>query len=244
MLKILYIVGNGSLHDDAELRWSLRSLDKFSVLPVEPVVVGRVPEWFLGDSLPFPDETNRKEKNILSKILGAVSSGLVSGDFQISADDHFWVKPVDLSSLPVYWRQAILPVYEQGNNYAKALDGTRRLLLELGYPAMNTTVHCNQWVSSDDVGEVVDIVSHAGDVPYAAEYGVVNWAVWPNVGITKRRRPLRFRHDIKLGCVTKDELERAARSSEVISVNNDAFDSLAFIRFMTETFPRKSRWEK
>lgn len=244
MLKILYVVGTGSAHDDAELKWSLRSLNRFSLTEVEPVVVGRVPEWFAGESLPCDDPFNRKEKNILRKIVYAASKGLVNGEFQISADDHFWLRPVDLSQLPVYWRQGILPEYRDGNNYEKALDGTRRVLLENGYPAINTTVHCNQWVHTDDFADVYRLLDSAEAVPFAKEYGLVNWAVFPNVGIVKRRRPIRFKHDIKLGDVSAEDLKSVTDSSLIMSINDDAFKSEAFVKYMETEFSGKSRWER
>ena len=93
--KILYIVGTGSKNCDWELRWSLRSLDKYALDDVEPVVVGNVPEWFAGDALPCSDKFDRKEKNINRKIMKAIEAKLVEGEFQISADDHFWIRPTE-----------------------------------------------------------------------------------------------------------------------------------------------------
>lgn len=244
MVKILYIVGSGSRHDDAELKWSLRSLDKYSLCEVEPIVVGRVPVWYSGEALPCDDPFNRKEKNILRKILTAISVKAVEGEFQISADDHFWLRPVDLSVLPVYWRQGIISDCTDGNNYAKALVGTREVLLENGYPAVNTTVHCNQWCHTDDVVEISHLYDAAMANTLASSFGLVNWAIWPNVGITKRRRPIRFKHDIKLGNVNFEDLKKITDSSLIMSINDEAFDSVPFMEFMEATFSGKSKWER
>ena len=64
MLKILYIIGTGSKYSDIELRWSLRSVEKFAQCDVQPVVVGSVPDWFKGDALPCSDKFERKEMNL------------------------------------------------------------------------------------------------------------------------------------------------------------------------------------
>lgn len=244
MLKILYVLGSGSGHDDIEMKWSLRSLEKFSLCDVEPVVIGHVPSWFHGDAIQCDDPFCRKEKNILRKMLTAISSRLVEGEFQISADDHFWLRPVDLSLLPVYWRQGIISDSEDGNNYVKALAGTRRVLLESGFPAINTTVHCNQWCHTEDMREISQLYDKASTDPLASKYGLVNWAIWPNVGIVKRRRPIRFKHDVKLGCVPADVLKKVTDTELVMSINDEAFDSKPFVNYMEENYSGKSRWEK
>lgn len=245
MITVVYPVGTGSKNDNLELRWSLRSLDRFSVVPVNPVVVGHIPDWYAGDAIPCEDPTNRKEKNIMHKVLLAIREGAATGEFQISADDHFWLRPVDLSQLPVYFRQGIIPDNEkEPNNYAKSLMGTRTVLLEGGYPAINTTVHCNQWCHSDDVPEIAALLDRSISVPWANDFGLMVWAAWPNVGITKRRRPIRYKQDIKLGKTDRRKLESIAGSAPILSVNDDAFLSPDFVPFMEGLFGRPSKWER
>ena len=162
MLKILYIVGTGSKYSDIELRWSLRSVEKFAQCDVQPVVVGSVPDWFKGDALPCPDKFERKEKNLNHKIMTAIRGGLVQGEFQISADDHFWLKPIDFEKLPVYYRGGLLPTEaaKGDNNYAKALVGTGITLGKFLHPKWNTACHRNAWASADDIDKVKSLIDY------------------------------------------------------------------------------------
>jgi len=248
--KILYIVGSGSKNCDWELRWSLRSLEKHALDGVEPVIVGNVPEWFNGNAVQCDDRTNRKEMNIMAKILRAIDEKLVDGIFQISADDHFWMDTVDLEMLPIYYRQASLPdAYSQGeNNYAKALVATRHMLEDNGYPFINTTVHCNQWVDARTALQVRQMIEDSNTISsygLAAEYGLVSWAVWPNVAIANRIcKPIAYREDIKVKDESYDQFRKMINGKSICSVNDKAFENPDVVRFFREMYSGKSKWEK
>ena len=251
-LKILYIVGDGSTHENIELRWSLRSLEKFCTTTVEPVLVGSMlPDWFVGHKLYAPDTWPHKEQNIFAAICDAVEEGLVDGEkFQISADDHFWVKPVDLSRLPIYYRELTIPEWDgKGNNHAKALGGTRQLLLENVCTTYNTAVHCNQWVFAKDIRIAQEMLAKTTS-DLVKSYGVVSWALFPNLLMSMHYAterwsvPIMEKHDVKIretkGRAFLDEIGE----SEIASVNDAAFECPELVEFFKGLYPTKSRWEK
>lgn len=246
--KILYIVGTGSKYCDAELRWSLRSLHKYALDDVEPVIVGNVPEWFKGDALPCGDKFDRKEKNLNRKIIKAIKAGLVRGEFQISADDHFWIAPTEFANLPIYFRELSLPNFlaENDNNYHKALYGTLRVMLESGYSIINTACHCNAWADSRSVLNAKAVFNNAHDEHGLAEkYGVVAWALWPNLHICTGQhltRPIRFRKDLKYR--GEKDFNAFILGADMFSINDLAFGNDDFIHFMKANFDKPSRWEK
>lgn len=80
-IKVMYVLGTGSKHDNQELRWSLRSLEKFCQDDIEPVIVGSVPDWFTGEFVKCDDKTLRKNINILHKVCKGIESGIVKGEF-------------------------------------------------------------------------------------------------------------------------------------------------------------------
>lgn len=253
MLKIVYPLGSGSRHDNWELRWSLRSLVKHAQCDVEPIVVGeKIPKWFTGKSLVVTDTPKKKERNIMAKIFAAIEHKLVEGEFQISADDHFWNKPVNLEELPIYYRKGILDEYTGGDNYAKIIAGTREVLLINGISAVNTTVHCNTWCDCADYPRVKRLMEYADTHGgFAKTFGLANWAVWPNLIISSargcdepaRRHPIMQKRDVKLGAVTSDNLAGIAGSAIILSCSDDAFTSEAFVSHMTRTYRTRSPWE-
>ena len=262
MTKILYVIGNGSRNNNQELKWSLRSLDKYVVDDIQPVIVGTVPEWFKGDAVECQDPTDRKAKNIEHKIEVAIDKKLVEGRFQVSSDDHFWMRPVQLEKLPICWRQSVLPKWDgKGNNYDAGLAGTRELLLGCGYSAINTSCHINHWADSNDLPAVWQVTRRlnnaiAGgawysdqgleDLKLADKFGINPAAMWPNLMIGSGRPDrlrVAYRPDIKFGNIDGEELEKY-KNRACISINDDAFLSRAFIALMEEKFSGKSRWEK
>ena len=251
MLKILYIVGTGSKYSDIELRWSLRSVEKFAQCDVQPVVVGSVPDWFKGDALPCPDKFERKEKNLNHKIMTAIRGGLVQGEFQISADDHFWLKPIDFEEMPVYFREGLLPklAAKSDNNYAKALVGTGKTLAKIGYPSWNTACHRNAWANADMIDEVQRLIDFANrNQNLAGLYGMVAWATWPNVLLSHdcdngaKIHVLEKVVDLKYRAFS--DFNKFIEDADVFSINDSAFGSNEFISFMQENFKNPSRWEK
>lgn len=243
-MNILYIVGDGSKNGNQELRWSLRALEKYAACPVQPMIVGTAPEWFNGPVLEHPDCYNRKAKNIFDKILFAIDNDFIGGEFMISADDHFLTQPTDYDNSPRYWRNSICAQYKSGNNYAKAMEATRDALLKAGYPAMDFTVHYNGFVNAADYAEASRINRLSAQHRFG-EFGILAWAVFGNLAmISGKKRPVLFRKDIKIGEVSESELAAIVKENNCFSINDDAFKSQAFLKYMAKEFGGKCRWEK
>lgn len=249
-IQIIYVIGDGSKNDNQELRWSLRSLEKFArdddgQLNVEPIIVGTVPDWFAGASIRTTDPTNRKAKNMFHKIVSIVDSKLVSGEFLCSSDDHFLLRTVNFERWPRYFRNAILAEYNGGNNYAKTIATTRDVLLENGYPAIDFTCHCNEWMDTETFPIAKELEQKSLKHPMA-EYGILPYGVMTNLALLNpaHRRQIVWKKDVKIGNVGDEEMKRISDTEICCSCNDDAFLSAAFRSFMYEAFENKSRWEK
>ena len=105
-MDILYIVGEGSKHDNAELRWSLRSLAKHGRNVARVLVAGCPPAWLSGDveslTVPDVDLPGKKNRSIVNCVLEAVRSFDLKGDFIFACDDVFLAEPVDFDRYPLY----------------------------------------------------------------------------------------------------------------------------------------------
>lgn len=243
-MNILYIVGDGSKNGNQELRWSLRALEKHATCPVQPMIVGTAPEWFKGPVIEHPDCYNRKAKNIFDKILFAIDQDFIGDEFMISADDHFLTKPTDYDNSPRYWRNSICAQYKGGNNYAKAMEATRDTLMTNGYPAIDFTVHYNGFVNAADADKALDLLIQSKEHPFG-EFGILAWSVFGNLAmISGKKRPVEYRKDIKIGEVTENELKKIVNENNCFSINDDAFKSQAFLKYMAKEFGGKSKWEK
>lgn len=164
-MDILYLVGNGTKCDDWELRFSLRSIEKWGGNSVDRVfVVGHCPEW-LSDNvikveLPIKSSSgnNDKNKNIYRDLLYAVEHTDIgmnhNGEFLISMDDHFYCKETDFNNYPFFVKdytkrkcRHMLPLeFENGftaKSYQRLLVSTGNFLNDRGYSHINFTLHRN-----------------------------------------------------------------------------------------------------
>jgi hypothetical protein len=163
-MDILYLVGKGSKCDDWELRFSLRSIEKYGKNIDRIFVVGHCPRWLSDDvikvEIPIRESTgnNDKNKNIYKDLLYAVENTDIgvnhNGEFLISMDDHFYCKDTDFNNYPFYCKDYVnrkcrhmLPLeYEDGFNaksYQKLLVSTANFLYNRGYSLINFTLHRN-----------------------------------------------------------------------------------------------------
>lgn len=255
MIKILYAIGSGSVNDNQEFRWSLRSLEKYAhgadgKVNVKPVVVGNAPDWFTGDSIKMDDPYNRKTRNLCAKVMAGCREGLVAGEFMFSADDHFLTRPIDFDLAPQYWKNPMLlgrkELTPRSNNFSMSLVLARETLLAHGMPAMDFSQHFNTYFHADDWQLIERLDKYAlaladGDVGANFHSLFANAWLLRNCG----KRPLVWRQDRKYPRDTLD-IMNAGRADKIagFSINDNAFAMPGFRRWMDERYAQKSRWEK
>lgn len=98
---------NGSKHENLELRYSLRALEK-NVSGFDRVFISTetLPDWLQNVvHIPVKDEINRvPDFNIQNKI--CLADG-ISDDFLFMNDDHFIMKPHDVATFPNYYHSTL-----------------------------------------------------------------------------------------------------------------------------------------
>lgn len=147
-MDILYILGSGSKHKDAEIRYSLRSIEKNCKGYDRVFLVGRKPKWLTGvHYYPCDDPYDCTHKNMMHKIMHICHNSDISDDFVMQGDDHFYVRPYDFADISLY-EKGVLPtkfkVDENAPKYRTSLIETRQHLQAHGYPIMNASQHCGQ----------------------------------------------------------------------------------------------------
>lgn len=127
MIDVVYVLGTGSKWEDNELRYSLRSIEKY--LKYNKVfVVGEKPTWLQGVThIPYPDEHKEKETRIALKVLVACKDERVSKEFLFMNDDIFLTKHDHAQFYPNYYSGTLQDADEQkGVNmvYRNAIKNT------------------------------------------------------------------------------------------------------------------------
>jgi len=163
-MDILYIVGKDSKCDNMELRWGLRSIDKYGIGVDRVYVCGECPQWLSDEVIKIPcDDINKdtihptqKAQNIANKLLYAVDNSDIGSEFLVSMDDHFYTKDVDFNEYPYYVKYTNSPFLPEVktpkmNEYTKWLVDCKNRLDELGLPTFHFTLHRNMRISRDAI---------------------------------------------------------------------------------------------
>lgn len=269
-VDLLYVVGTGSVADNWELRYSLRSVERF----VKPESIGRVivvgaPPTFLSDKVERLTVPNipgmRKHWNILNCISVAVKEFGIDRPFLYSSDDHFLTSAVDFHKYPVFcrfnfksgfvfgekefheWAKRTNRNVIKATKYQKCLMATRALLDTEGLPAFWTSWHGNTWMFPDCIEEAVSLYDKYKDkIPTTLGYE-------PTIMINAIRVKkivdscgsvdfMRLPRDVKANKLAT--IQHIAVKEGWFSVGDEAWLDSSFKAFMFGLYMRPCRYEK
>lgn len=168
-MDIVYLMGEGySKCENNELRYSLRSIEKYGKNVGKVYVVGYCPEWLSDEVIkvpfkqPYSPFKNIVEKhlNMISTLLYIVDNTDISNEFLVSMDDHFYIREVDFDNYPIYAKlikNDIQLATNSLNRYGKFILSTKKLLTDLNLPTYYFTLHRNLHVFKDTLNECREI---------------------------------------------------------------------------------------
>ena len=173
-MDILYLVGEGySKCNYNELRYSLRSIEKYGKNVDRVYVVGYCPEWLSDEIIKIPLDSQslkhsgitEKHINFITSILYVVDNTDIGNEFLISMDDHFYIRETDFNNYPIYAKivggdTQLDTKKNPPNNYGKFILKTKELLKSLNLPTYFFTLHRNMHVFKDTIKQCRDILDN------------------------------------------------------------------------------------
>lgn len=141
-MDILYILGSGSKFKNNELRYSLRTLEKFIPNPSRVIVVGEDPGFLSKavDFYPMPEAVGNKEYRIAKKIEWACKKDVVTAPFLFMNDDLFLTQSINPETYP-YYHKGQLTQDPPKNSYQKSLHNTDAFLRSQNKTTLHYDVH-------------------------------------------------------------------------------------------------------
>jgi hypothetical protein len=127
-MDVLYILGKGSKNNNDEIRYSLRSLERYLKNYNRVIVVGE-DTGFFSDKIEFhhlPEYGGNKQYRIAKKIEWACNN-VLKGDFFFMNDDFFFNRSVSTLTYPFYYKGSLFD-FAPDPNYSRALRNTGRFL--------------------------------------------------------------------------------------------------------------------
>lgn len=121
--------------DYTELRYSIRSVEKYSIGETQVIIVGDdIPEWLVNVTwIKLKDIEGRKQLNIKSKIIAAIEHA--KEPVFMMNDDHYLLDYTNLSKFPYYYEGVLKGKGESG---ARMLNDE---LLKMGKGNKNFDIH-------------------------------------------------------------------------------------------------------
>lgn len=243
-MDILYILGTGSKHNNQELRWALRSIEKYGKNIDRVFVVGSDP-GFLSDKviyIPCEDRFKDKHKNMLYKVQYAVLNSDISDVFLVSSDDIFVIKTFDANTLPLYYSSKLPELIDRSikkDSYIYQLYNTRNFLVTHRLSTYKFAVHCIHKMDKKFFLNHRSLIMDALESEIGIEPNclVCNWM--------SKDYKIEVHQDGKIMTCDyyEDATERIKPSQTEFSVGDSALNEYT-INAIDNMFPNKSKWEK
>lgn len=226
MIDVLYIIGKGSLYDDDELRYSLRSLDKYGKNIKDVLIVGECPDfvdkgeviWIPCDDLPTPSLSHwwkvRQAFGLTDRVM-------------LMYDDIFFCKEFDCDTYPWFWRGDLTNV-PHNCGYPRSLYLSYKFLSKLGHTTLDFEEHIPCIYEKEKFMSLDDYF-----YKYSNDEGLSVRSVYANVWV----KGSEYKPDVKL--FKKKNLT----VMEVFSTGDKTYGDFAQ-SWLHEKFKEKSRWER
>lgn len=232
---IVIPVGKGSKYKDGELKYCLRSIERYLKGYGNVFIIGERP-GFLKDNvihIPFTeDPRNRyRDRNIMLKMAEACKDSRVSDDFLMVHDDHFLMSDYDACAFPYYHMG---PMNEGQGQYGETKKNTKSLL-SFAESFNNYDCHCPIVFNKQLFMRSVALADWSKWYGYCLKtlYCVMNGIEGELITDIKIRMPLQA-----------DEIKQAIAGRKWFSIGDRCFAPGGMWDVLNELYPNKSKYER
>lgn len=228
----MYILGRGSKWRNNEIRFSLRSVEKY--LPHRKIwIIGERPKFLRNiEHIHATDAYDNKLTNAVFKIRAACREGEISDRFVLMNDDFFFLRPTPRIETFTLGNMAaaIIDHKTQAGYYFTALRETRNLLNAAGFAdPVNYEVHYPIVIEKKKFLEATDAIDWT-------DHAYLFRSVYGNTfGLGGKKRLDTKIYDIS-------ELKRLSKG-DMISTSDRVVLRPEFQGFIYQKFPNPSRYE-
>jgi len=231
-LDILYILGAGSRWHDNEIRYSLRSVEKY--LNINKVfIVGEIPEWMTNVvHIPTKDKSINKLINARAKYLAGANNRELSARFILMNDDFFILKQTEIKNYTRGKTEIMIRRHQtMAGYYFKALCQTKNRLDAMGITdPKDFEVHSPIIFDKEKLKTVIAMMGENSVYLLRTAYGNMT-----NLETTKVE-------DFK-ACNVREFENQLKRKAEFLSINDALVICPEFTNWLKVKYPDVSKYE-
>lgn len=245
---VVYLLGNGTTWHDNELRYALRSLEKYAIGLRNVYLAGNLPAWVNNSKLNYVrvnDIYAQKHRNMLHKIDWVCDLHIKHDEpFLVSSDDIILTKPFSLLDHPMIVKAderdghlpAEAPTWREGE-YKKQMVHTREFLEAHDIEPLEFNSHTLHPIQRHLFEQYRDIINEAlesdkGIEPYCLLQGLLH----------KEGVPYSKVEDYKVRVFSLRKFEDDIKDRKWFSFGDQAIP-LGLDTWLKEHFPTKSKYE-
>lgn len=246
MVDIVYTLADKSNDDFQELKYSLRSLEKFGSGYSRVIVVGGKPTWLSNEVIHLEAHDKwYKQKNILEKLKVAASSDYVTDNFWHFNDDYFLLKPHNFKNYVSKTHELDLYYYVWGegrehirwNKYTRVVEHTHNILKSKNLTIKHHDVHFPFKFNKDKFIKMTETFSW--DCPQSIGY--IIRSVYGNFYNLESKE---ITNDAKLrNFATVEGSIRYLTNNDYEMFSSGEQDLHNLVRILEELYPQKSKYE-
>lgn len=146
-MDLVYTVGPDPKNNHEELKYSIRSMERYLKKLETIFIVGELPD-FLCNVVHIPCDNRHKHnsaRNIYEKTLAACQHPAISNHFWAVADDNFLTAPLSWRNYPYYRTKedlaGLIQLLGKNSLFKPYVESTYNALTERGLPTGNFSIH-------------------------------------------------------------------------------------------------------
>lgn len=235
MKNLVYILGKGSRWRNNEIRYSLRSAEKYAP-EYEPIIIGDAPEWVKNIKvIPAEDTSVEKLQNAREKYRVAANHPDISDPFVLMNDDFFFLKPFKEVFYTIGTLKEMIGRHpSKSGRYYQSLMNTKALLESLGIQNPRSfEAHAPITFKKGILDEIIRSSGTGKVFSIRSLYGNLTQSEWTDVTDFKASNIAEF-------------LWQVANNREILSINDNLVgepNEPAVRDWLFSRFPDPSRYE-
>lgn len=244
MTDIVYILGSGSIWDNNEIKYSLRSVEKhlcgvgnvYSCGAKSSLNIGHIP------CEDFPNQNMTKALNIRNKILAACNDERVSENFLVFSDDYFLLESHAAGAYPYFYRGLLedgMKTPGLSSLYRMVYGNTIKVLKDNKLPTKHFNVHAPILYNKEKAKQALSIADWNTMLGFMSKSLYCNYCNIEGVlqSDCKISQPLATEkiHELIAGRPFFTISDRA-----IMQGRNPLF---SMVTVFNQLYPNKSRWE-